>query len=152
MKRILSVLLILAFMVVLFVSCDSTKKEVEFHDIVLETQDLLDVVADDIYSYWYDCIYEDKYSDDINIAIATAIVDNQNNIDKIKLNNEIIKGLYAEVKDGALKSEVKEVMQAYNDYYSLVIEVSGSFKSFSADKETLKKELSSALKNLSFEF
>ena len=42
-------------------------------------------------------------------------------------------------------------MQAYNDYYAFVIEVSGSFNSYSADKEKLKKELSSALKDLEFE-
>jgi hypothetical protein len=42
-------------------------------------------------------------------------------------------------------------MQAYNDYYAFVMEVSGSFKSFSADKETLKKALASALKDLEFE-
>ena len=40
---------------------------------------------------------------------------------------------------GKFKSEVKEVIQAYNAYYAFVIEVGGSFKSFSDIKETLKK-------------
>ena len=50
-----------------------------------------------------------------------------------------------------MSDEVKEVMQAYNEYYEFVINVSGSFNSYSANKETLKKALSSALKNLEME-
>ena len=42
-------------------------------------------------------------------------------------------------------------MQAYNDYYTLVVEVSGSFKSYSEAKESCKKELASALDDFSFE-
>ena len=38
-----------------------------------------------------------------------------------------------------------------NDYYTLVVEVSGSFNSYSASKETCKKELASALDDFSFE-
>ena len=50
-----------------------------------------------------------------------------------------------------MKEEVKAVMQAYNEYYSFVIDVSGSFNDFSANKENLKKALSTAIKNLSIE-
>ena len=62
MKKILSLILVLVVIVSALSSCGSSKKEKEFHDIVLETQDLLDEVADDIYSNWYDCIYNDKFS------------------------------------------------------------------------------------------
>ena len=129
----------------------NSSSEEEFHKIVSETQELLDIVADDIYTYWYDCIYNDKYLDDINYAIAFAINDNKENMDQIEANNETIKALYTTVRDGRLKAEAKAVMQAYNDYYSFVMEVSGSFNSFSADKESLKKELASALKDFEFE-
>ena len=132
-------------------SCGGSKKEAEFHKLVVETQELLDIVADDIYSYWYDCIYKDMYRESIDYAIASALSDNQENIEKIEANNKKIKTLYKDVKDGKLEDEVKEVMQAYNEYYAFVMEVSGSFNSFSASKETLKKNLSSALKNLEFE-
>jgi hypothetical protein len=119
--------------------------------MVLETQDLLDIVADDIYDYWYDCIYKDKYREDITYAVSCAKSDNKDNLSKIEENNQRIKELYADIKDSDLKAEVKAVMQAYNDYYSLVVEVSGSFTTYSANKESYKKELSSALKDLSFE-
>ena len=95
-------------------------------------------------------IYEEEYSS-VDSAILAAMIANSDNIDTIKANNDVIKSLYKEVRDGDLSDEVKEVMQTYNEYYSFVMEVSGSFKSFSADKEPLKKELATALKNLSFE-
>ena len=165
MKKTLSFILALVLLAISMVGCTSngnstgntdndsnTKgKEADFHSLVAETQSLLDIVADDIYSYWYDCIYKDKYLESIDYAIACAVADNQENMDKIKANNDTIKTLYSEVRDGKLQVEAKAVMQAYNDYYAFVMEVSGSFNSFSADKETLKKALSSALKDLEFE-
>lgn len=152
MKKIVSLALALSMLLCAFAlsSCDSYQKEKEFYNLVDETKDLLDVVADDIYSYWYDCIYEKKYSD-VSVAVAYAQVDNAQNINTIKDNTVKIKNLYQEVKKGKLSSEAKAVMQAYNDYYTLVIEVSGSFKSFSASKETCKKELASTLDDFSFE-
>ena len=116
-----------------------------------ETKDLLDIVADDIYSYWYDCIYEDKYREDISYAVACAKSDNEENINTIEKNTTKIKDLYKQIKEGKLSSEAKAVMQAYNDYYTLIVEVSGSFNSYSASKETCKKELASAIDDFSFE-
>ena len=153
MKRCLALLLVIVLALSMFVGCDASKKsnkEEEFCTLVSETQELLDEYADDIYSCWYDYIYEDEYSS-IDSAILAAMLMNTENSKTIEANNEKIKALYSEVKEGELKSEVKAVMQAYNDYYALVMEVSGSFNSFSANKETLKKELSSALKDLEFE-
>ena len=129
----------------------NTQKEEEFYNLVDETKDLLDIVADDIYSYWYDCIYEDKYLDNISYAVACAQSDNEANLNTIEENTTKIKDLYKQIKEGKLSSEAKVVMQAYNDYYTLVVEVSGSFQSYSASKETCKKELASALDDLSFE-
>ena len=157
MKKILAAISLLLTMCLFFTSCggltkigESTKNESEFFELVSETQELLDEYADDIYSCWYDYIYEDEYSS-VDGAILSAMIMNSDNIDIIESNNEQIKELYKKAKDGKLESEVKDVMQAYNEYYAFVMEVSGSFKSFSASKETLKKELSSALKNLEFE-
>ena len=163
MKKIVSLMLVLIMLSssIALSSCDinmignseqsSTQKEEEFYYLVDETKDLLDIVADDIYSYWYDCIYKDKYRDDINYAILCAQVDNEENINTIEENTTKIKDLYKEIKNGKLGSEAKAVMQAYNDYYTLVIEVSGSFNTYSANKETCKKELASALDDFSFE-
>ena len=162
MKKIVSLVLAVSalFCTLIVASCDSTssgitasgtQKEEEFYNLVDETKDLLDIVADDIYSYWYDCIYEDKYREDISYAVACAKSDNEENINTIEENTTKIKDLYKEIKDGKLGSEAKAVMQAYNDYYTLIVEVSGSFNSFSASKETCKKELASAIDDFSFE-
>ena len=129
----------------------NTQKEEEFYNLVDQTKDLLDIVADDIYSYWYDCIYNDKYLDNISYAVNCAKRDNESNLNTIEENTTKIKNLYKEIKEGKLNSEAKAVMQAYNDYYTLVVEVSGSFKSYSESKETYKKELASALDDFSFE-
>ena len=135
-------------------SSEATKNDEslqKFYDKLSKSQELLDTVADDIYSYWYDCIYKDKYLDDINYAIASALSDNKENIDEIKALDTEISELFKEVKDGEHSSLVKETMSAYSDYYEFVINVSGSFESYKTNKETLKKELASLLRDLSYE-
>ena len=118
MKKVLSLIFVLVLIITTFISCgsssssnggsndtvNSNSKEKEFHTLVSDTQELLDTVADDIYTYWYDCIYEDKYNENINYALAKAVSDNQTNIDKIKANNETIKSLYSEVRNGKLQT------------------------------------------------
>ena len=122
-----------------------------FHETVVASQTCLDEVADDIYRYWYDAIYKDKYYGSIDIAIASAQIDNKTNLDTIETNESIIQSLYKEIRDSKLSFEIKSVMSAYSDYYEFVVNVSGSFNSYSASKETLKKELASALKDLALE-
>ncbi len=151
MKKLVSALSLLLALCLLLPSCGFlNKNETEYYELVSETQTLLDEFADDIYSCWYDFVYEEEY-DSVDDAILAAMLINSDNIDVIEANNEEIKELYKKVKDGKLESEVKDVMGAYNDYYAFVMEVSGSFNSFSESKEKLKKELSSALKDLEVE-
>lgn len=126
-------------------------KEEAFYNLVLDSQGKLDTIADDIYTYWYNAIYKDQYYGDINLAIAAALDDNKENVDVVTTNDETIKSKYKDLKNSKIHDEVKEVMQAYNDYYEFVINVSGSFQSFSKDKESKKKALASALKNLYME-
>ena len=125
--------------------------EQKFYEVVDETRILLDEVADDIYSCWYDAIYKDEYYGSIDVAIAYAKSINKENLDTIALNDETITSFYKEVKDGTLSKEVKEVLHTYSDYYEFVVNVSGSFNSFSSAKESKKKALATALKNLSYE-
>ena len=156
------------FSLMLFASCDgnsttvmgtggtsstenSTEKITTFYETVVESQKCMDDVADDIYRYWYDAIYKDKYYGSIDLAIAYAQDDNKENLAKIEENEPIIQALYKEVRDSDLSVEIKAVMSAYSDYYEFVVNVSGSFNSYSASKETLKKELASALKDLALE-
>ena len=127
------------------------KKHVEdFYNAVVKSQELLDIVADDIYRNWYDYIYEDAYSS-IDMAILYAQIDNAENLEAIEANETTIHDLYKKAKDSDLEDEVKEVMSAYSDYYEFVVNVSGSFETYRRDKETYKKALASALKKLSLE-
>ena len=155
MKKFILFVLILCISAAALTSCFplnllSENKASEFHDLVTETQVLLDEYADDIYTCWYNYVYENEYSS-VDDALLDAILMNSDNISNIKAKNEEITELYKNVRDGAQKDEVKAVMQAYNEYYSFVMEPSGSFTTYSANKEPLKKALSTALKNLSSE-
>ena len=130
---------------------DTTEKITSFYETVSASQKCLDEVADDIYSNWYNAIYKDKYGGSIDLAIYYAQIDNSVNLSTIEANEPIIQSWYKEVRDSDLSTEIKAVMSAYSDYYEFVVNVSGSFNTFSASKETLKKELASALKELALE-
>lgn len=154
-KRFFTILIAVICCVPLFLfgACEKEGKEGKvqaFYDKVVESQKCLDDVADDIYSYWYDAIYKDKYSS-IDTAILYAQMDNSENLAIIEANEPEIQSLYKKVRDSEFSTEIKAVMSAYSDYYEFVVNVSGSFNSYSANKETLKKELASALKDLALE-
>ena len=91
----------------------------------------------------------------INSSISAAIILNllpsKRDLQRIEFLDQEITELFKKVKDGKHSELVKDVMSAYSDYYEFVVNVSGSFNSYSAEKETLKKELASALKDLSYE-
>ena len=159
MKRILSGILILVVAFSL-AGCslipidmlNGSKKDLSnFYDRVSKSQNLLDAVADDIYTNWHAAIYKDEFGEDINLAIAYAQIEHDEDLQMIKLLDKEITDLFKKVKDGKNSELVKDVMSAYSDYYELVVNVSGSFNSYSAQKETLKKELASTLKELSYE-
>ena len=122
-------------------------KEAEFYDTVVESQGLLDNLADDIYNNWYDAIYNDKFNNDINEAIQAAFDEHEDDLDIIFENDRLITDLYKDVRDGRLEDEAESVMEAYNEYYTVVVECSGSFNDYSEVKEPTKKTLSRALKN-----
>lgn len=143
-------LLVIAFSAFTFTGCGSDKVQ-EFYDLVSDSQDYLDDLADAIYSNWYDAIYDDAYGGSINLAIYYAQSEYEYEINLLKSNDIRISNLYKEVRDSKLSDEIKEVMTAYSDYYEFVVNVSGSFKTFSANKETYKKELASALHSLYME-
>lgn len=145
-----------AFSFMSFAACGDSAKDTQekitaFYDTVVESQTCMDELADDIYIYWYDAIYKDKYRGDINLAIAYAQAANSENLEMIEANEPKIQSLYKEVRNSELSVEIKAVMAAYSDYYEFVVNVSGSFNTYSSSKETLKKELATALKNLALE-
>ncbi len=128
------------------------QNQADFYDLCYETKGLLDKVADDIYNNWYDCIYKDDFNGDIDKAIDAAYDDNADRVETIIANTEEINSLYKEIKDTEMEYEAKELMRAYNDYYTLIIEVSGSFNTFSAAKEPASQALDTALRNFYTEF
>ena len=142
---------VLSLPIFLIAGCGNDSKKTEFHDAVVESQTKLDIVADTIYRAWYDLVYKDKYSSSVDLALATARLACAEELTFIEENDEKIKSLYKEVRDSDLKDEIKAVMSAYGDYYEFVVNVSGSFKPYSANKETYKKVLAAALKDLEME-
>lgn len=149
MKRIIA-LFLCAFICLGLTSCGNNNLEL-FYEKVVESQKLLDGVGDDIYENWYECIYNDAFSDDINVAVASALKDNEENLATIETLETEITELFNKIKDGKQGNLVKDVMSAYSDYYEFVVNVSGSFSSYKEDKEKLKKELASLIKDLSYE-
>ncbi len=154
MKKLIACVLGLAILLSLAGCGGSSSKQQlsDFYNKIKESQELLDIVADAIYSNWYDAIYEDEFDEDINVAIYSAQADHADDLARIETLDTEIAELFKAVKDTeGTGSLVKDVMSAYSDYYEFVVNVSGSFKSYSAEKETLKKELASLLRDLSYE-
>ena len=129
----------------------TNKKVSDFYDKVSEAQELLETVGDDIYDNWHAAIYDDEFNDDIDLAVSMAQLDNADNLDRLEELDGEISDLFKDIKDSKNGDLIKDVMYAYDDYYELVVNVSGSFNDFSAKNEDLNDELISALNVLSYE-
>ncbi|MBR2926067.1 MAG: hypothetical protein IKC31_00630 [Clostridia bacterium] len=150
MKRILSAILVIFLVVTTLAGCSSTKKETEFYDLVVETQELLEEYATDILDCWSDHVHDKKYAT-INLALSAAKRMNSDTIEAIEANHEIIQSLCYKIKNGKLKAEIKNVFLAYDDYYTFVMDAGGSYNSFSEKLPEIEKVLSDALKSLKYE-
>ena len=157
-KRLSIAIITLLFTIPLFIfaACKSNSSATnakinQFYETVTQSQKCMDEVAEDIYSNWYNAIYNDAFGGSINLAIYYAQTDNTANWETIKNNDALINNLYKSVRETSLSVEIKSVMSAYAEYYELVVNVSGSFQTYSKSKETLKKQLASALKSLALE-
>ncbi len=157
-KRLSIAIITLLFTIPLFIftACKSNSSATnakinQFYETVTQSQKCMDEVADDIYSNWYNAIYNDAFGGSINLAIYYAQTENSANLETIKSNDALIQNLYKSVRETSLSAEIKSVMNAYAEYYELVVNVSGSFQTYSKSKETLKKQLASALKSLALE-
>ncbi len=128
------------------------QKTTAFYNLVSSSKKLLDIVAEDVYSYWYSSIYDDgAYENDIDVAILAALNDNSETIAEIDKNDVTIQSLYKEIRDSELSTEIKAVMSIYLDYYEFAINVSGSFKDYKEAIDPLQKEFEDALKALLLE-
>ena len=134
------------------VACSTKNSNIStYYDLVVQSQAILDKYADDIYQNWYDAIYNDKFYGSIDLAVASAESDHEDDVKFLEENDAKIEQSYKSVRDGKYAENVKSVMDAYSTYYEFVVNVSGSFSIFESNKETYKKQLASELKKLHFE-
>lgn len=117
------------------------------YNLINDSLEKLNAISDDIYTYWFDAIYNRKHLGKVYIATTNAYIDNAENIDFLKSNDKRIDTAYKKLKNSILHDEAKTVMAAYKDYYEFTVNIGGSLKMFLNDKENKKKNLSSALRN-----
>jgi DNA-directed RNA polymerase subunit M/transcription elongation factor TFIIS len=101
----------------------------------------IESVGNDVKSYWYDYIYEDKYSS-INDAVDKALEKNSELIETINDEKKSIEKDYKvllNVPDennselNEIKDAVKDLYNDYYDFYDVVITPTGNYTSFTSD-------------------
>lgn len=113
-----------------------------FSSSILDTCVVLEDIGNDIQSYWYDYIYEDRYSS-IEDAVDNAEAANADNISSAKFTKIQLDALYVKLlklpEDGdgnteyaLIKEAATTLYDAYCNLYDCIIHVSGSYKSFTA--------------------
>lgn len=136
----------------------------EFLSLSLTAGSNLEDIADTIQEYWYDNIWNDMWGDDINDAILYAMIAKSDEITQAETYDSQMKSLYSKIKnvpDGIsdedkdeieeLCEAVKELYNVYTDFYSLAIDPSGNYSSYSDDNNETTDEFLScyrALENL----
>ena len=127
------------------------QKVENMYNTMEETSNVINQIADTIYNEWYDYVYKDDYNT-VDEALWMAFILEADNVGKAKDNDEKIDNLFQEIKESNYKNKnedgyyaMVDAYDSYNEYYEFVINVSGSFNSYSAKKETLKKEFKSYL-------
>ena len=173
---ILAVVLVAAIAIGVFVSNTlSAKKAEEVRDEYIENVEEflslsltagsnLEDIADTIQTYWYECIWEDKHGDDINVAILYAMADKSDEIKQAEEYDAQMKDLYSKIKkvpDGLSEEDIddieelcdaaKDLYNVYTDFYSLATDPSGNYNSYSdRNNDTTDEFLSCyrALENL----
>lgn len=151
------ILLIIIVMVGMKISNDKKNEELldNFYSTMEESVDAIDIIADEIYNCWYDSIYKDKYNNSIDYAIECAFDNKRSKVRLVIQNDDVLSDLLDEIEDSNIKEKHPEIYEAvidlydsYTDYYEFTINVSGSFNSYSAKKEDIKKDTRSYLNKL----
>lgn len=161
---ILAIVAVIAIGIGAFIAILNREKAIEdymenastFYSVVLSDAAKLENVGNDETSYWRAYIYDDKYSS-IESAVLAAQIDNADTIDKLEFNYDRIVLLYKKLIDlprnpsselEELKDAVKDAYDAYVNFYDTVMNVSGSYKSFSESFSDTDDEMSRAIKKL----
>ena len=153
---IIILILLVGISVAFFLYNENEKEKIkETYDCLTETTDLLDEIADTIYDYWYDSIYKGKYLGSIDYALIRASDVNKSKNAKVMENNEKLANAVSELNNSNYKKihrdtfdAIMDAYDSYKEYYEFTINVSGSFKTYSEDKENKKKEVRSYLSKL----
>lgn len=107
-------------------------------------------IADTIQRYWYENIWEDKHGYDINDAIINAMVDKSEEIELAEDYDSQLGVLYSRIKKipsnvstedkydlEEICSAVKNLYNAYCDFYNLATDPSGSYNTFSESNNSM---------------
>lgn len=108
----------------------------------------LEKIANEVKTYWYDSIHEDKYNGDINEAIEQALEDNQVKVQNQKDNYDSMRTSYTKIINSKCKTDycieikdnVKNAYKAYKKFYSLTIKPYGSYYDYSKDLKKIDSE------------
>lgn len=128
----------------------------DFYSDVLSDAALLEDIGNDEVSYWHDYIYDDAYSS-IEMAVLMAQVDNADSMSTVEANYDGITSAYKELlnlPENATseleenKDAVKDVYDAYVEFYDTVMDVTGNYNSFSDAFHETDNAMSSAIKKL----
>lgn len=119
-----------------------------FNGDILNNCIILEEIANDIKSYWYASIYEDKYNGDIDDAVAQALKDHKENIETVKNNKENITKNYNKIKYlecysvycQDIKNNVSKIYDSYLNFYDLATNPSGSYTEFSNSFSSINTE------------
>lgn len=117
----------------------------------------LESIANDIESYWYDSIFEDKYNGDINEATNQALEDNKTKIQNQKDSYDSMESSYKEIINSKCKSDycdeikdnVKNAYKTYKKFYNLAIYPSGSYYEYVENFKKIDSEASDYYDELS---
>ena len=132
----------------------------EFCSLSLTAGSNLEDIADTVQQYWYDAIWKDYYSGDIDIAIARALSAKSSAISTASTYDSQMKSLYNQLRyipEGLeddyvikeLNQAIKNLYNVYTDYYDFATDPSGSYNSFSASNGDKTDDYVAAYKALS---
>lgn len=115
----------------------------EFMTLVLDAGVNLEDISDTVVDYWYDCIWNDMYGDDINQAVATALSDKSDEIEEAEEYDKKVNDLYKKLKKvpdnlsdddreelKEICTVIKKMYNVYTQYYSMATDPTGSYESY----------------------
>ena len=116
----------------------------------------LEKIANEVQSYWYDSIFENKYNGDVNEAIKQALEDNKVKVQNQKDGYDNMKTSYTEIINSnckidyciEIKDNIKNAYKNYKEFYDLAIYPSGSYNQYTENFKKIDSETSQQYEEL----